>query len=65
MCIQCGAAVRVRNLNADDLGSNLQLRRLNRFVLCDPRGKFTTLCKYPGGITPISYIHSVDRFYLW
>ena len=41
---QRGSVVRVGNLNAGDPGSN-PLGLLNEFVLGDPRGKFTTLCK--------------------
>ena len=33
------------NLNAEDRGSNPRLGLLNEFVLDDPRGNFTTLCK--------------------
>ena len=40
-----GSVVRVGDLNAEDLGSNPQLGLRNEFVLGDPRGKFTTLCK--------------------
>ena len=42
---QRGSVVRVGNLNAGDPGSNPRLGLLNEFVLGDPRGKFTTLCK--------------------
>ena len=38
-----GSVVRVRDLNAEDPGSNLQLGLLNDFVLGDPWGKFTML----------------------
>ena len=38
-------SVKVGDLNAGDPGSNPRLRLLNEFVLGDPRGKFTTLCK--------------------
>ena len=42
---QCGSVVRVGALNAGDPHSNPRLGLLNEFVLGDPRGKFTTLCK--------------------
>ena len=42
---QRGSVVRVGDLNAEDPGSNPRLGLLNEFILCDPRGKFTTLCK--------------------
>ena len=35
----------VRDLNAEDPGSNPLLGLLNEFVLGDPKGKFTMLCK--------------------
>ena len=42
---QRDSVVRVGDLNAGDPGSNPQLGLLNEFVLGDPRGNFTTLCK--------------------
>ena len=42
---QHGSVVRVGALNAEDAGSNPRLGLLNEFVLGDPRGKLTTLCK--------------------
>ena len=42
---QRGSVVSVGALKADDPGSNPRLGLLNEFVLSDPRGKFTTLCK--------------------
>ena len=39
------SVVRVQGLNAEDPGSNPRLGLLNEFVLGDPRGNFTTLCK--------------------
>ena len=42
---QRGLVVRVGDLNTEDPGSNPRLGLLNGFVLGDPRGKFTTLCK--------------------
>ena len=36
---------RVGDLNAEDPDSNPRLGLLNEFILSDPRGKFTTLCK--------------------
>ena len=47
--------VRVEALNAEDLGSNPRLGLLNEFVLGDPRGKFTVLCKEPTGLPPTSW----------
>ena len=37
--------IRVGDLNAEDLGSNLLLGLLNDFVFGYPKGKFTMLCK--------------------
>ena len=42
---QCGSVVRVGDLNVEDPGSNPRLGLLNVFVLGDPRGNFTMLCK--------------------
>ena len=42
---QCGSVVRAGDLNAGDPGPNPRLGLLNEFVLGDPMGKFTTLCK--------------------
>ena len=42
---QRDSVVRAGDLNAGDPGSNPRLGLLNEFVLGDPRGKFTMLCK--------------------
>ena len=42
---QHGSVVRAGDLNAGGPGSNPRPGLLNEFILGDPRGKFTTLCK--------------------
>ena len=52
---QRGSVIRVGDLNAEDPGSNPPFRLRNEFVLGDPRGKFTMLCKQPTGLPLASW----------